>query len=387
MALRVFSGLQTPSVPLCFDARSNRLPSSLSLKDKIGQLLVTGFDGTTLNDQTRSLILDHGIGGFILFERNYESPQQLRALTTEMQKLALSRPPHRPLWISVDQEGGRVCRLKAPFSALPFQSRLGKADSKELAFQYGKALGDELRVVGINLDYAPVLDANTNPANPIIGERAISADPELAGRLGSAVIRGFYASGVLPVGKHFPGHGDTELDSHLALPIVHKDAASLERQELVPFAHAFQEDLPMLMTAHVVYPAWDETHPATFSKFIMRDLLRGRMGYQGLVISDDLEMKAVADHYPLDSMPELGLTAGIDLFLVCHSIEKTLNLKEGLIRAGEWGGMLAARIEESAQRVERIKQRLPDPLSLPADEVADLARNHQTLIAQLASYS
>jgi len=194
------------------------LKTPSSLKEKIGQMMVAGFEGTELNSHIEDLIVNQGVGGLILFERNFENPEQLTRLIGDLQKLALSTPPYKPLFISVDQEGGRVSRLGPPFTRFPDPCCLGNAQSESLARRFGLALGREMRAVGINLDYAPVLDINTNPDNPIIGKRAFSGKPEWASILGVAFLHGFQEAGVLAVGKHFPGHGDTSLDSHLATP-------------------------------------------------------------------------------------------------------------------------------------------------------------------------
>ncbi|MCH8158134.1 MAG: beta-N-acetylhexosaminidase, partial [Nitrospinae bacterium] len=265
--------------------------SKLSLIDLTGQMLVAGFKGTTLNSELEELILNRRVGGLILFERNFENPDQLIRLISDLQSLALSCPASVPLFVSVDQEGGRVSRLKPPFSAFPPPACLGRARSESLARRFGLALGREMQAVGINMVYAPVLDVNTNPENPIIGTRALSDRPEWAARLGTAVIEGIREAGVLPVGKHFPGHGDTGQDSHLELPYVHRDAASLEEVELAPFAEAVKHGLEVVMTAHVIYSAWDSQLPATFSPKILQEILRQKMGFEGLIISDDLEMK------------------------------------------------------------------------------------------------
>ncbi|MFQ5443939.1 MAG: beta-N-acetylhexosaminidase, partial [Nitrospinales bacterium] len=290
------------------------MKKTLTLPEKAGQMLIAGFEGTKINSQIEDLILKHHVGGFILFERNYENPEQLFHLIQDMQKLAFSKPSRLPLFISVDQEGGRVARLSAPFSSFPFPCCLGAAKSEDLAFKFGQAMGQELAAVGINIDYAPVLDVNTNPHNPIIGNRAFSDDPKWAARLGADFIRGCREAGVLPVGKHFPGHGDTRVDSHLELPYVDRDAKTLEKVELHPFAQAIKNGVDILMTAHVVYRAWDDQFPATFSAKILQDILRKKLGYRGLIISDDLEMKAVENHFSFESFPQLGVSAGIDLF-------------------------------------------------------------------------
>ena len=202
--------------------------TNLSLIDLTGQMLLAGFEGTHINSDLKELIVDRRVGGLILFERNFKDLDQLTRLISDLQSLAMSCPASVPLFISVDQEGGRVSRLKAPFSAFPQPDCLGKARSESLARRFGLALGQEMYSGGINMVYAPVLDVNTNPENPIIGKRSLSDEPEWAARLGKAVIDGIREAGVLPVGKHFPGHGDTDRDSHLELPLVNRDTNSLE---------------------------------------------------------------------------------------------------------------------------------------------------------------
>ena len=273
-------------------------------------MIVSGFEGTSLNARTEELIVQQGIGGLILFERNYKNPDQLLKLTNDLQSLIADHAEIPPLFISVDQEGGRVARLGKPFTQFPPMSCLGQANSDELAYRFGLAMGKELRAVGINMDYAPVLDVHSNPANPIIGQRALDTDPTKVARLGAELIRGFYDAGVIPVGKHFPGHGDTSQDSHLTLPRVEQARESLEKSELLPFIHAIQQGLEVIMTAHVVYPAWDARQPATFSHSILNDVLRNSLQFEGLIISDDLEMQAIDEK--LESIPELGTRAGID---------------------------------------------------------------------------
>jgi beta-N-acetylhexosaminidase len=344
-------------------------------------MLISGFEGTRLNGDVEELIRKYHVGGLILFERNFEDPEQLSRLIWDLQALAHSAP----LFISVDQEGGRVSRLAAPFTRFPDPCCLGKARSESLAQRFGFALGSEMRSVGINVDYAPVLDVNTNPDNPIIGNRAFSNDPEWAARLAVAFMRGFEEAGILAVGKHFPGHGDTTLDSHFDLPVVPRDRATLEQTELIPFAEAIRNGLQMIMTAHVVYPAWDEKNPATFSASILQGILRGQLGFKGLIVSDDLEMKAVQDHVPFESFVPLGIGAGVDLFMVCHDPGKILALQEQMIRSVEEGTIPESRIAESVGRILDVKSRIP---LAPADgpDLMTLARSHQSLVEEMQSY-
>jgi len=359
-------------------------PPSL-LNEKIGQMMVTGFEGTRLNPQIEDLIVKHHIGGVILFERNFETPEQLTRLIADMQKLALATPPFAPLFISVDQEGGRVSRLGPPFTRFPDPCCLGIARSESLAERFGLALGREMRAVGINMDYAPVLDINTNPDNPIIGKRAFSDEPDWASRLGVAFMRGFQEAGVLAVGKHFPGHGDTSQDSHLTLPHVDRDGATLENVELQPFRSAIQNGLDVIMTAHVIYKVWDEKLPATFSVPILQKILREKLGFKGLIISDDLEMKAVEDHIPFESFATLGTQAGIDLFLICHDTKKVKIFLEQMERDVETGRIPVSVIDRSVQRILVIKNKMPPAESGLAELVA-LSKDHQKLVEEMQGY-
>jgi beta-N-acetylhexosaminidase len=361
------------------------LKAPSSLNEQIGQMMVSGFHGTSLDSQTEDLIVNHHVGGLILFERNFENPEQLTRLISDLQKLALSTPPFIPLFISVDQEGGRVSRLQPHFTRFPTPGCLGKARSESLARRFGLALGREMRAVGINMDYAPVLDVNTNPKNPIIGTRAFSNTPEWAARLGVGFLNGFREAGVIAVGKHFPGHGDTSQDSHLTLPTVDRDAETLTSVELVPFQSAIDHGLDVIMTAHVIYKAWDEKFPATFSVPILKNLLRGKLGFEGLIMSDDLEMKAVQDHIPYEDYPTLGTEAGIDLFLICHDTDKVKALLKQMERDVSAGKIPQATIETSLQRILAIKKRMPHFESGLTD-LASLSTQHRNLVDEMQSY-
>jgi len=317
-------------------------------------MIISGFEGTSLNASTEELIVQQGIGGLIIFERNYKNPDQLQQLINDLQSLMTDNPELPSLFISVDQEGGRVARLGSPFTQFPPMSCLGKANSNELAYRFGLGMGKELRAVGVNMDYAPVLDVHSNFANPIIGHRALDSNTEKVARLGAELVRGFYDAGIIPVGKHFPGHGDTSQDSHLSLPRVERSRDSLEQIELPPFSHAIDQGLEVLMTAHVVYPAWDAERPATFSPTILNDVLRNSLRFKGLIMSDDLEMQAVVDK--LDSIPQLGTQAGVDVFLICHDLKKVKILQDAMIRDIENGSIPRSTINQSLARIFKVKQ-------------------------------
>jgi beta-N-acetylhexosaminidase len=346
-------------------------------------MIVSGFEGTTLNSRTEDLIIKQGIGGLILFERNYKNPDQLHKLINDLQSLNSGNSDIPPLFISVDQEGGRVARLGEPFTQFPPMSCLGEANSNELAYRFGLGMGKEMRAVGINMDYAPVLDVHSNPANPIIGKRALDTDPTKVATLGAEIIRGFYDAGVIPVGKHFPGHGDTSQDSHLTLPRVERSRESLEQCELIPFAHAIKHGLEVIMTAHVVYPAWDNNQPATFSPFIMNDLLRNSLQYEGLIISDDLEMQAIDQK--LETIPKLGTQAGVDLFLICHDLEKVNSLQDAMVKDIEAERISHTTIEQSLARIFKVKQNLKIPENTTSG-LENILNENQNLAKEMRAF-
>ena len=356
-----------------------------SIPEWTGQMLMTGFEGTTLNRETEDLIRDHHVGGLILFSRNYENPVQLHTLIRNLQEVAASTSTGLPLFISVDQEGGRVARLTEPFTKYPPLCCLGHAQSESLASRFGQALATELKDVGINMDYAPVLDVHTNPENPIIGDRAIAPDPQTVARLGNAFIQGFRDAGLIPVGKHFPGHGDTHLDSHLDLPTVKRDAATLEAVELLPFRETIAQGLEVIMTAHVIYPAWDEKNPATFSKTILQDILRKKLGFKGIIMSDDLEMKAVDHYYDFEALPRMGINAGLDMFMICNNTGKARALHDRLTEEVVKETIALARVQQSVERILRLKQNLPSPPPNPPNPNLWQA-SHSSLAQELETY-
>ncbi len=356
-----------------------------TIPELTGQMLMTGFEGTTLNSETEDLIRNHHVGGLILFSRNYENPEQLHTLIRDLQGVAASTSTGLPLLMSVDQEGGRVARLTEPFTKYPPLCCVGNSQSEDLAYRFGQALATELVDVGINMDYAPVLDVHTNPDNPIIGDRAISSDPETVARLANSFIKGFRDKGMIPVGKHFPGHGDTHLDSHLDLPTVKRDAATLEAVELVPFRDTIAQGLEVIMTAHVIYTAWDAKNPATFSKTILQDILRQRLGFQGVILSDDLEMKAVENYFPFDAFPRMGIEAGLDMFMICNNVEKLRVLHNQLIEDVDNGIIPITPIQQSVERILHLKKSLAAP-PVNSPNPANWQETHTPLASELQSH-
>ena len=334
-----------------------------SIRRDIGQLLIASLPGTTITAEMRSLAKEFSLGGMILFARNIEAPEQVAEMSRDVQRLAAELP----LWVSVDQEGGRVARLKAPFTEWPPMAVLGRSGDVQLAGRFATALATELRAVGITLDYAPVLDIHTNPKNPIIGDRALAEDAEGVARLGAAIITGLQENGVAACGKHFPGHGDTSVDSHFELPLVEHPPDRIRRVECVPFRAAIQTDVAFIMTAHVLVPSFDEEKPATLSPRIVQALLRRELGFQGVILSDDLEMKAIAKTYTVPDAAVEAIAAGCDGLLVCSGdVEVQAATLEALVHAVEEQQISYTRFEDAMTRLRRAKERfLATPAASP----------------------
>jgi len=312
-------------------------------------LFTVALEGPSPSAEVREL-LARGAAGVILFSRNVESAEQVAALSA-----ALKREAGRPLLLSVDQEGGRVMRLKARhgFTELPPMRALGALGDADLARQLGALLGRELRAVGIDLDYAPVVDVDTNPRNPVIGDRAFSSDPAVVARLGAALAEGLQSAGVAACAKHFPGHGDTSQDSHLELPRLPHGLERLRAVELPPFQALARAEVAAVMTAHVVFEALDPGRPATLSARALR-LLRQECGFDGPVLADDLEMKALSAHYPVEEIVLEAVNAGVDGFLLCHGVEVQREALEALRRGVERGRVSRERLAEARARMAKL---------------------------------
>jgi len=340
-----------------------------------GQRLMVGFHGHEASADVKKMIHDYGVGSVILFARNVASPEQVAELVRELQAEARAAGHDLPLLVSVDQEGGRVARMRAPWTEWPPLEALGRTGSEDLARQMGQALAEELRACGIRLDFAPVVDVNTNPKNPIIGAlgRSFGADPDLVGRLGAAMIGGLQGSGVASCAKHFPGHGDTEVDSHLDLPSVEQSRSRLDEVELPPFRAAIQAGVASIMTAHVLVRALDEQWPATLSPRVIDGLLRRELKYEGVIVSDDLEMKAVAKRWAPGPLAVLAARAGCDLLPVCATHDMQVESLEGLVKAVESGEISWKSMDEACGRMRRLKERFLLPWTDPDPRAARAA--------------
>ena len=314
-----------------------------------GQLLMVGIPGPTLDRPTRRSLLEIGPSGVILFRRNVQNPRQLGRLCAAIHRL---RPD---VLVAIDHEGGRVNRLPPPFTAFPPAAALGKAGSQRLAFAAGQAMGRELASVGIDLDFAPVLDVLTHPSNRVIGDRSLGSDPGLVSRLGLAFARGLRSAGVIPCGKHFPGHGASRGDSHIVLPRVSQSSREIMRTHVAPFRDAVAAGIPCLMTAHVVYRSLDSTQAASLSPRILGRLLRRRLKYRGLIVSDDIEMAALSRHMPPEEAAVRAVAAGTDVLLVCNSLDIAGRVRRGLQQALASGQLPMARAREALGRIGRLR--------------------------------
>ncbi|MCY7968232.1 glycoside hydrolase family 3 protein [Bacillus haynesii] len=357
-----------------------QMVSSMSLEEKIGQMLMPDFRNwkkkgessakglTEMNDEVAGIIQKYRLGGVILFAENVTGTEQTVRLTDGLQKAS----PDIPLFITIDQEGGIVTRLESGTN-LPGNMAVGASSSSKNAFRSGKIIGKELVSLGINVNFSPVLDVNNNPDNPVIGVRSFSSKPELTSKLGIQMMKGLQDEQMIATAKHFPGHGDTAVDSHYGLPLVPHNEKRLRSVELAPFQKAIDAGIDMIMTAHVQFPAFDDTTykskkdgedimvPATLSKKVMTDLLRKDLGFKGVVVTDALNMKAVSDNFGQEEAVVMAVKAGVDIALMpaqVTSLETEKNLArvfEALLTAVKKGEIPIEQIDQSVERILRLK--------------------------------
>ncbi len=341
--------------------------NEVSLDEAIGQCLMAGFDGYEPTSGIVELIEQRRVGGVILFTRNCRDAAQILDLTTRLQALARAAGHPHPLLIGIDQENGLVRRLGPDATTFPGGMALGAANSEGLTEAVAEATGRELRAVGINLNFAPVADVNNNPANPVIGVRSFGADPALVARHVAAAVRGYRRAGVIATLKHFPGHGDTATDSHLALPLVPDERARLDAIELPPFRAGIAAGAECVMTAHVALPrlTGGRPIPATLAPEIVGGLLRDELGFSGVVITDCLEMNAVAEGVGIAAGAVAALRATADILLVSHRLDRQLAALDALRRAAADDETLRAAILLSAGRVMALKRRALSWEALP----------------------
>jgi beta-N-acetylhexosaminidase len=365
----------------------------MTTAQKVGQLMMIGFDSTAVDAELRRMITDYHICGVILFARNVGSPEQVARLTNELQNIALESG-HPGLFIAIDQEGGRVARLTEDtgFTEFPSAMALTATGDPDNARRMAAAMAAEMRSVGINVDFAPDLDVNNNPSNPVIGIRSFGSDPASVAEYGIAFAQGLQENSVPAFGKHFPGHGDTSIDSHIDLPLIPHDRARLDEVELLPFQAAIQADFAGIMSAHVTFPAIDPNPgiPATLSRAVLTGLLRDQLNFKGLIATDSLEMGALAQNgYPPPVGAPLAFAAGADLLLFNrdHAMHKLAFAN--LVQAVKEGKVSQEQLDSSVRRILEAKQKFgilnPTLVADPAKAGESTATaHHHTLALELA---
>ncbi|WP_254450434.1 beta-N-acetylhexosaminidase [Cohnella herbarum] len=350
--------------------------SRLTLEQKVGQMILAGIDGTAIDSSMKKMIAEQHVGGIILYKNNFSDLEGSAKLVNDLKKANAVNP--LPIFMSVDQEGGKVSRLPKDFVAMPDAAKVGRTGNPELAKEMGSLLSQELNLMGFNVDFAPVLDINSNPKNPVIGSRSFGDNATLVTDMGIAAMKGLQEGGTIAVVKHFPGHGDTSVDSHLELPVVRKTTEQLEAMEWVPFRKAIEEDAAAVMVAHILFPLIDPDAPASFSKIIIGEQLRGTLGYDGVVITDDMTMGAISDHYGIADAAVKSVEAGSDILLVAHGYDVAKQVYDKLLQAVKSGKIEESRIDESVRRILVLKSKyqvsdepVPTPSidDLPNDEI------------------
>ncbi|WMJ86948.1 beta-N-acetylhexosaminidase [Anaerocolumna sp. MB42-C2] len=329
----------------------------MTLREKIGHMIMTGFNSEEVTPEILQLIDEYKVSNIILFSYNLNNRKQIAELCRELNnRICLSTG--YPGMIATDQEGGVVTRLPEESPCIPGAMLIGATGKKEYAYEAGKITGAELKALGINMDLAPVLDINSNPGNPVIGARAYSGDGKTVKEYGVAMMRGLLEKGVAATAKHFPGHGDTSVDSHLGLPVVEKGLEELMEQELIPFQSAIKNGIPCIMTSHILFPKLEEKKlPATMSKSILTGLLRDKLGFQGVIITDCLEMGAIKDNYKTTEGAVKAVKAGAELLCISHTPELVIKAIEKIEEAVLSGEIPMEQIDRAVDDILKLKEK------------------------------
>ncbi|NBD26824.1 beta-N-acetylhexosaminidase [Paenibacillus glycinis] len=340
-----------PPAPTTAELVARKL-QKMTLDEKLGEMIIAGLDGTTASAQAKLMIQEQHIGGFIFYKENVTTPAGVAAYVNQLKAWNADNPA--PLLISVDQEGGRVSRLPGLLK-IPAGRVIGDTGDVSYASQIGTALGAASKLMGFNVDFAPVLDINSNPKNPVIGDRSYGTTAKRVTDMGLAAMDSIRDQGVVPVVKHFPGHGDTSVDSHLELPVVNKSLAQLRAFEWVPFKAAVKDGVDMVMVAHILFPKIDKNVPASLSKTIITDELRGELGFKGVVITDDMTMGAISENFGLAQAAMTSVKAGSDIILLAHGYEDAKTVLGALKQSVRKGDISEKRIDESVTRILTLK--------------------------------
>lgn len=326
---------------------------SMSLDDKIGQLFIVGFDGQLINDEIINLVKNEKVGGLIYFSRNIIDSNQIVNLNNEIKSIENDIP----LFISIDEEGGIVSRVPEEYAKIPSSGYIGEFNDENLSYNVGRIIAKELKGLGFNMDFAPVLDINSNPNNTVIGERALGNNSDIVSRLGIKTMEGLRDGGIISVVKHFPGHGDTDIDSHYGLPIVTKTLEELNGLEFIPFKNAIDNGADVVMVSSIILSSVESEYPATMSRKVINDILRESLNFEGVIATDDMTMAAITNNYNLTDAVIKSIDAGSDLVLVCHGYEEILNSISAVKEAVINNILSEDKINKSVYRLLKLKEK------------------------------
>lgn len=348
---------------------------SMSLEEKVGQMIFGGIEGVELSEKSREMIREDKVGGIIFFKDNLVNANQIVTLLNSIK--AENMQQQYPLFLGIDQEGGRVTRIPE-LNNLPTNKQIGKKDNPALAFQLGELLGKQLNAFGFNLDFAPVLDVDSNPNNPVIGDRSFGSDPNLVSELGISAMKGLQSENVISVIKHFPGHGDTEVDSHIELPIVSKNMKELQALEFIPFQNALKSGADAVMIGHILLPEIDANKPSSISNVVITKILREQLKYEGVVMTDDMTMKAILDNYEIGEAAVEAVKAGNDIVLIAHDYEKVQRAIQAILEAVRNEEIKVEQIDRSVERILQLKEKY----QLSNDQLSSINVNELNNLAE-----
>lgn len=348
---------------------------SMSLEEKVGQMIFGGIEGVELSEKSREMIREDKVGGIIFFKDNLVNENQIVTLLNSIK--AENMQQQYPLFLGIDQEGGRVTRIPE-LNNLPTNKQIGKKDNPALAFQLGELLGKQLNAFGFNLDFAPVLDVDSNPNNPVIGDRSFGSDPKLVSELGISTMKGLQSENVISVIKHFPGHGDTEVDSHIELPIVSKNMKELQALEFIPFQNALKSGADVVMIGHILLPEIDANKPSSISNVVITKILREQLKYEGVVMTDDMTMKAILDNYEIGEAAVEAVKAGNDIVLIAHDYEKVQRAIQAILEAVQNEEIKVEQIDRSVERILQLKEKY----QLSNDQLSSINVNELNNLAE-----